>query len=416
MGERVDVGEPQRVTVDDVFRAVFEQLDRAFPEFGWIRTRRGWRATHEGFTHEAFAARAERVVCLQERGFLIHGGESRHWLAFLNGGSFPSGGRWKECMSELASRVGLSFGSSTKRQPTVAEALWEECRRTLLERDEGAAGRAYLVDREMPFAGAALGFIGSRDGIFRRAGVPSAAAWKARLLTAPDHDPSRWDGRVVGPITDDGEVVGLWGRAIAGGSPKYLLCGQGPGWLELGSRRADRVVVVEGPFDALRVEMATRDRVVALLGAAVTDAVLESFSGCSEVVFALDADAAGEQARRKLTKQLIMAPGDWSASFVVPEDLGDAKDFDELFRQEGEGAIEAALTSRMTWVAYAARRELEGREGAEEALALRRIGGLCRAAAPRWAAEVGLVVRDLVDQTRVDEAFVRRVLMCGSII
>jgi hypothetical protein len=33
-----------------------------------------------------------------------------------------------------------------------------------------------------------------------------------------------------------------------------------------------------------------------------------------------------------------------------------------------------------------------------------------RREAPRWAAEVGLVVRDLVDQTRADEAFVRRVL------
>ncbi len=407
----MEAGDSQRgVTVDDVFRAVFEQLDRAFPEFGWVRTRRGWRATNEGFTHDAFAARSERVVCLQERGFLIHGGESRHWLAHLNGGSFPSGGRWKECMAELALRVGLSFGSSVRRQPTVAEALWEECRRTLLERNEGVSGRAYLVDREMPFSGCALGYIDSRDGIFQRAGVAPAAAWKARLLTAPDHDPGRWDQRVVGPITADGEVVGLWGRAIADGSPKYLLCGQGPGWLELGSRRAERAVVVEGPFDALRVEMATRDRVVALLGASVTDAVLESFEGCSEVVFALDADTAGEQARRKLAKQLIAAPGDWSASFVVPEDLGEAKDFDELFRQEGQGAIEAALDSRMAWVAYAARRELEGRMGAEEALALRRIGGLCRAAGPRWAAEVGLVVRDLVEVTRVDQGFVERVL------
>jgi DNA primase len=314
-------------------------------------------------------------------------------------------------MSELASRVGLSFGAATKRAPTVAEALWDECRRTLLERDEGAEGRGYLAGREMPFHGCALGFIDNRDAVFRRAGVPPAAAWKARLLTAPDHDPGRWDQRVVGPITANGEVVGLWGRAVRdGASPKYLLCGQGPGWLELGSRRADRVVVVEGPFDALRVEMATRDRVVALLGAAVTDDVLEGFDGCAEVVFALDADAAGEQARRKLAKQLIAAPGDWSASFVVPEDLGEAKDFDELFRQEGEGAIEGAIVSRMTWLAYAARRELEGREGPEEALALRRVGGLCRAAGPRWAAEVGLVVRDLVEQSRIDEGFVRRVL------
>ena len=59
----------------DVLPRLIEHLDRAFPEFGFIRDRDGWIATNDQTTHALLGCRANRVVCHGNtpRGILIHG-------------------------------------------------------------------------------------------------------------------------------------------------------------------------------------------------------------------------------------------------------------------------------------------------------------------------------------------------------
>src|SRR5438094_1320298 len=85
---------PERVSdfyTDSVLPALAEQLDRAFPEFGWRRDSRGWVATNEQTTHRVLGVRADRVVAHgpAPRGFLVHGGEQMIWTAYVNGGAVP---------------------------------------------------------------------------------------------------------------------------------------------------------------------------------------------------------------------------------------------------------------------------------------------------------------------------------------
>jgi hypothetical protein len=59
----------------DVLPALTQNLDHAFPEFGWQRDTQGWRAANQEFTHSTLGVRADRVVCHGDapRGFLVHG-------------------------------------------------------------------------------------------------------------------------------------------------------------------------------------------------------------------------------------------------------------------------------------------------------------------------------------------------------
>src|SRR5918994_387850 len=94
---------------DVVLPALAERLDAAFPEFGWRRDGRGWIATNEVMTHRMLGARAERVVAHgpAPRGFLVHGGESMLWTAYVNGGHVPRGADFLRAVRELAGRAGV---------------------------------------------------------------------------------------------------------------------------------------------------------------------------------------------------------------------------------------------------------------------------------------------------------------------
>ena len=85
------------------------RLDAVFPEFGWKRDARGWVATNEEMTHRVLGVRAERVVAHgpAPRGFLVHGGDSTLWTAYVNGGVIPRGDAFVAVVQEIAARAGI---------------------------------------------------------------------------------------------------------------------------------------------------------------------------------------------------------------------------------------------------------------------------------------------------------------------
>src|SRR6266851_6491563 len=171
-------------------------------------------------------------------------------------------------------------------------------------------------------------------------GIPLALAQQLGVGYAA---PGRWPhaardwrgGRIVFPhTTPDGGLVNLYGRAVGTaervpkatrhdhlpGQKGYcnataLQAGNGPLW------------VCEGAFDALALLAAGVPRVVAIFG--VQGWRWDWVRGVQELVFALDADAAGQQQWRQLARQAALRGK--QVHVLEPAAYGGCKDVSEAW-------------------------------------------------------------------------------------
>jgi DNA primase len=119
-------------------------------------------------------------------------------------------------------------------------------------------------------------------------------------------------GRVVIPIHNPrGELVAYAGRAVNGERPKYRLPAGFRKGLELynvhraAATRSERVIVVEGYFDCLRVHQAGYRCVVGLMGCVLSEAQEKLLvEGFPTVLLMLDGDQAGREASRVIAARL----------------------------------------------------------------------------------------------------------------
>src|SRR5207237_3267321 len=133
------------------------------------------------------------------------------------------------------------------------------------------------------------------------------------LVEREERDPSpRFRDRVMFPIYDaSGHVVGFGGRTLGDGgtgAPKYLNSAEsetfekrkllyGLNWAKQAIRKADRVIIVEGYFDAIRLYLTGIQEVVAPLGTALTESQAALILKYTRNVFLLyDSDQAGLRA------------------------------------------------------------------------------------------------------------------------
>ena len=159
----------------------------------------------------------------------------------------------------------------------------------------GSPGAAYLQQRGIPLA------LAQQQGV----GYAAPGTWP--------HAARDWrGGRVVFPhTTPDGRVVNLYGRAVGPAEqvPKAKRHDHLPGAkgyfnaiaLQAG---AGALWVCEGAFDALALLAAGVSRVIAIFG--VHGWRWDWVRAVRELVFALDADAAGQQQWRQLARQAAL--------------------------------------------------------------------------------------------------------------
>jgi DNA primase len=159
----------------------------------------------------------------------------------------------------------------------------------------GSRGAAYLQQRGIPLA------LAQQHGV----GYAAPGTW---LHAARD-----WrGGRVVFPhATPDGQVVNLYGRAVGTAEhvPKAARHDHLPGakgYFNAAALQGDAgpLWVCEGAFDALALLAAGVPRVVALFG--VQGWRWDWVRAVRELVFALDADAAGQQQWHQLARQAAL--------------------------------------------------------------------------------------------------------------
>ncbi len=236
---------------------------------------------------------------------------------------------FSEALKMLAERAGVKLhgrresSQEQRRRERLfaandAAADWY---RKLLAYDKAAAhAREYLEHRQINDAAAHDFGLGHSPGGWdslrnhlRSIGFEDEELLRAGLLMQSDsglHD--RFRGRLMFPIHDDkGRTAGFGARALddrAAGVAKYINTAQSPvfdksGLLYAlhraasGIRREGRAVVVEGYMDVITAHQHGFENVVASMGTALTERQVRLLRRtASEIVLALDADAAGRDA------------------------------------------------------------------------------------------------------------------------
>jgi DNA primase len=277
---------------------------------------------------------------------------------------------WPTSVRMVAEKSGIELREvQTRREgPDPREPLWEVnaaaqeyFQRVLWQETSGAAAREYLTARDVTRSVAdrfGLGFaprdLGAMRGHLAVLGFDDARLLEAGLVMRREESGDlrpRFRSRLIFPIFDvTNKVVGFGGRLIAPGEPKYLNSADSPAfakgkllyglnWARHSIRRADRVLLVEGYFDLVRLVSAGIEEVVAPLGTALTPDQAELIVRHSKQVFLLyDGDRAGLKATFRAGDELLRV----GASVRVVT-LPDGDDPDSFVRRHGKDAMERQL-------------------------------------------------------------------------
>lgn len=284
-----------------------------------------------------------------------------------------------EAVELLADRYGVEI--KREREDPKVEARRQQRRRLgelldrtaafyagfLWESDEAGKAREYLAGRglaEETLRAFGVGYAPSAwDQVLtrgQRAGFKvdemRAVGLVQRGRGGGEYD--RFRSRIVFPIRDRrGRTLGFGGRAMRSDQgAKYVNTAETDFFhksqilygIDLGKEaiaKAGRAVVVEGYTDVLALHQAGVAEAVGVMGTAITEEQVAALSGMvEEVVLALDADAAGQEAmlraqrvaagRRMRLRVAAMPPGEDPAEMIAAE--GGA----ERFRALVEGAVD----------------------------------------------------------------------------
>jgi DNA primase len=273
--------------------------------------------------------------------------------------------RDSEKLYDLMSRVAKFYAETLSREPRARDYLTRrgltpdtitqfgigyapDSWNSVLKRfGTGEAERRALAD---------LGLIIERD----------AARASADSMREGDRHYDRFRDRIMFPIRDArGRVIAFGGRVIDRGEPKYLnspetvLFHKGRELYALYETRRsrsnlERLLIVEGYMDAVRLHQSGIPYAVATLGTATTPEHLRRiFRLVREVVFAFDGDRAGRAAAwRALQHALPEAREGREIRFLF---LPEGHDPDTLVGEEGREAFERRLDSTLPLSEYLVR-------------------------------------------------------------
>ncbi|MDB4907192.1 MAG: primase [Gemmatimonadetes bacterium] len=317
---------------------------------------------HQG-THRNFSVSPKRGIYYC---FVCHeGGDVFSFLQKRLGVDWPSAVRM------VAERVGIEIREikrNDREGPDPREPMWEVnaaaaeyFQKQLWDEKGGEPAREYLASRgitQEEAAKFALGF-SPRDGAALRGYLTTLGFTDKRqlevgllVLREGETEPrTRFRGRLMFPIRDiQGRVIAFGGRVIGVGEPKYLnspetpLFSKGKTLYGLDTarneiRREDRVLVVEGYFDCVRIALAGVETVVAPLGTALTEEQGALLLRYTKNVFLLyDSDMAGLKATFRAGDALLA-----QGAAVQVATLPEGEDPDSFVRRHGSAGLEKLL-------------------------------------------------------------------------
>ena len=291
-----------------------------------------------------------------------------------------------EAVKELVQAAGMEMPAPDPRSAERAEratglvAASEAAQRWFAEQLQGISGaeaRAYLARRGVPdelVKAFGLGFApdarSKLKGALASFGNETLIEAGLLILVEEKEPYDRFRGRLMFPVRDPrGRTIAFGGRILNTGEPKYLnspdtpLFDKGRTLYNLdragpASRKAERVIVVEGYMDVIALAKAGIDEAVAPLGTALTEAQIERLWRLVPVpILCFDGDKAGQKAavRAALRALPMVGPGR-SLSFVT---LPGGQNPDDLVKSGGKAAFENALQTAIPLVDLIWRHEQE---------------------------------------------------------
>jgi DNA primase len=323
-----------------------------------------WRGPcpfHQG-THRNFSVSAKKRMY---HCFVCH--ENGDVFSFLQK---RLGMDWPSAIRAVADKAGVEIREvQTRREgPDPREPVWElnataaeYFQRALWDEPTGQPAREYLQSRNVSREAAekfGLGYAPREIGLLRAylntLGYDDDRLLSGGLLTKredADEPRPRFRGRLMFPIYDaSGRLSGFGGRAIGPIEPKYLNSADSPtftkgrllyglNWARHAIRRDERLVLVEGYFDVVRLVLAGIESVVAPLGTALTEDQAALIARQTKNVFLMyDSDAAGQKATFRAGDSLL-AQGVSVRVVTLP----DGEDPDTFVDRNGRAALEAHI-------------------------------------------------------------------------
>jgi DNA primase len=273
-----------------------------------------------------------------------------------------------EAVKFVGTKSGIDVREVARRpeETDTRQPLWEVnataadfFRTQLWESREGETARTYLASRGIGQNAAdrfGLGYA-PRDGAEMRESLRALGFDDDRQLAAslvmpkqdkPDEMRARFRGRLMIPIHDvQGHIVGFGGRILGAGEPKYLNSPEseifakrsllyGFNWAKQAVRKADRLIIVEGYFDVIRLMLAGVMEAVAPMGTALTEqqaALIRRYT--KNVLLLYDSDQAGLKATFSSGDRLL-ATGVSARVMTLPE----GEDPDTYVAKEGVNGFE----------------------------------------------------------------------------
>jgi DNA primase len=294
--------------------------------------------------------------------FVCHeSGDVFSWFMKRMGMDYPTAVR------EAARRAGIVIPDRAERAgPDPHEPLYgamavghDWFARQLLELPDATGAREYLQSRDIPLETAAmlgLGFAPVGNAFLKamtELGVEERVLLEAGLAAQRDDGTviPRFRRRLLFPIHDlRGRIVGLGGRLLGPGEPKYLnspeteIFHKGKQLYNLHQargpiRKEESVLLVEGYFDVIRLSLAGVDHVVAPLGTALTSdqaALLRRYTQAATILY--DSDLPGLRATFRAGDELLR-----HAIRVRVATLPPGEDPDTLVRKSGVEGLDIVL-------------------------------------------------------------------------
>ena len=277
---------------------------------------------------------------------------------------------WPSAVRSVAEKSGIEIREvETRREgPDPREPVWEinaaaaeYFQRILWSEDLGLGARDYLAKRNVSREAGeqfGLGFAPREIGLLRSylntLGYDDDRLLNAGLLVKREEGEEprpRFRGRLMFPIYDaSGRLSGFGGRLIGPGEPKYLNSSDsatftkgrllyGLNWARHAIRRDERLLLVEGYFDVVRLVLAGIESVIAPMGTALTEDQAAMIARQTKNVFLLyDSDTAGQKATFR-AGDLLLAQGVSVRVVTLP----DGEDPDTFVNAHGRAALEAHI-------------------------------------------------------------------------
>jgi DNA primase len=312
----------------------------------------------------------------------FHHGKDPNFSVTTNGYKCFVCGETGGVFTFVSKHLGMSFAESVKwvgakvgievrdvghrtEERDPREPLWEvnataaDFFRTQLWESSGAkVARDYLASRGISQEDAdrfGIGYAPHEIAVMRESlaalGFDTDRQIAAGVLVVHEDRPEprpRFRDRVIFPIYDvAGHTVGFGGRALSDGGPKYLNSAEsdafskrkllyGLNWAKQAIRKADRLIIVEGYFDVVRLMLAGITEVVAPLGTALTEQQAALIRKYTKNVFLLyDSDQAGLKATFRAGDEFLS-----TGVSVRVISLPDGEDPDTFVAKFGAAAFE----------------------------------------------------------------------------